>query len=498
MASALPINILINGSINYQPNAAQPQNTNTGLILGSSNVIDLVSRYRIYFTPTAVASDFGASAPETLAAQEYFAQTPQAAQVIIGRWAATAASGQLVGAALTSSQSSISAWQAITTGGVDFTVDSVAHNLTALDFSGAYNLNAVAAIIQAALLTSGAPVGTTFVYNSSFNQFVLTSGTTGTSSTVSFATAGTGTDISAMLGMTSTSSGAYIAAGAAAESAIAAVQLLDNMIGQKFYGLVVLGALDADHVAIANYIESGINKHSYWITSSEGAMLVNPDTTSILHTLNSQGLRKSFVQYSSTNPYSAISAMAKAINVDYTGQNTANTLMYKTEPGVTPESLNATQLTNLTSKAGNVFVQYNNGVAILQNGTMTSGDFADTILGVDALFIACQNALFNTLYTSPTKIPQTDAGMSVFVNALSAVGVQFVKAGFLAPGVWTNPGFGSLNQGDFMQQGFYVYAPLVATQSQADRAARKSVTFQFAAKLAGAVHTVQFAITVNI
>lgn len=498
MANALPINYLINGTISYQPNAAQPQNTSTGLILGSSNVIDVVARYRTYFTPAAVANDFGAAAPETLAAQEYFAQSPQPAQLYIGRWAQTAASGQLIGGALTATQSAIATWQAITSGGVTLTVDGSAHALTGLDFSTVFTLSGVAAIIQTALQAS-APTGTeTFVYNSSFNQFICTSATTGATSTVAFATTAAGTDISTLLAMTSGSSGAYTAAGIAAETAIAAVTLFDGMIGQKFYGLAVIGAADGDHTSIANYVESGLNKHTYWITSSEAAMLTNSDTTSILHVLKGQSLRKSFVQYSSTNAYSAISAMAKAINVDYTGSNTANTLMYKSEPGVTAENLNATQLVNLTGQFGNVFVQYNNGVAILQNGTQTSGDFTDTIVGVDALFIACQTALFNALYTSPTKIPQTDQGMAVLQNALAGVCRQFVVAGFLAPGVWTNPGFGSLNTGDFLQQGFYVFAPLVASQSLAARAARQSVSFQVAAKLAGAVHTVQFGITINL
>jgi hypothetical protein len=63
--------------------------------------------------------------------------------------------------------------------------------------------------------------------------------------------------------------------------------------------------------------------------------------------------------------------------------------------------------------------------------------------------------------------------------------------------VWNSAGFGTLNQGDFLAKGFYVYAPAVATQNQSDREARKSVPIQVAAKLAGAVHTIDVQITVN-
>jgi hypothetical protein len=54
-----------------------------------------------------------------------------------------------------------------------------------------------------------------------------------------------------------------------------------------------------------------------------------------------------------------------------------------------------------------------------------------------------------------------------------------------------------LKQGDFLAKGFYVYAPSVNLQSQADRAARKSVPIQVAFKLAGAVHTVDISITIQ-
>ena len=72
-----------------------------------------------------------------------------------------------------------------------------------------------------------------------------------------------------------------------------------------------------------------------------------------------------------------------------------------------------------------------------------------------------------------------------------------VNNGLVAPGVWNAGGFGQLQQGQMLSSGYYVYAPLVASQSQADREARKSVPIQVAAKLAGAVHSVNVLINVN-
>ena len=85
----------------------------------------------------------------------------------------------------------------------------------------------------------------------------------------------------------------------------------------------------------------------------------------------------------------------------------------------------------------------------------------------------------------------------MLTNTVEAVCSQAVTNGLLAPGVWTSGGFGSLSMGDFLPKGFYVYAPPIASQNSADRAARKSVPIQVAAKLAGAIHTVNVLINVN-
>jgi hypothetical protein len=151
----------------------------------------------------------------------------------------------------------------------------------------------------------------------------------------------------------------------------------------------------------------------------------------------------------------------------------------------------------VAAKNCNVFVAYNNNTAIIQAGVVCSGDFLDIITGTDWLALDIQTVLYNLLYTSNTKIPQTDAGNHVLVTGMESVLSQAVTNGLLAPGVWGAGGFGALNQNDFMPKGFYVYAPPVSSQSAADRSARKSVLFQIAAKLAGAIHTVNVLINVN-
>lgn len=493
MANALPVSRLINVSVNLTPQAAQSQNLTDLLILGSSPVIDVVSRMRTYDSLSAVASDFGTTAPEYLAAVLWFEQQPQPTEIRIGRWAKTATAGQLVGATLSAAQQAIAAWQAITTGAFTITVDGgTVQHVTGLNFSSDTNLNGVASTINAVL------TGATIAWDSNFDQFTITSNSSGTTSTVSFLTAPTsGTDISSMLGMTASSSGAYQANGIAAETAAAAVALFDQMFGRQWYAVTIPGAADADLLNVSAYIEAANTKHFHAVTTMEAGVLVPTDTSDIAYELAQLKYNKTATQFSSSNDAAATSLMGRILTTDYTANNTAITLMYKQEPGIVAESLNETQIGALEAKNCNVFVNYDNDTAIIEPGVCASGQFIDTVIGCDNLAVDIQTAVYNLLYQSTTKIPQTDAGNHLIATTIEGVLQQYVTNGFLAPGVWNSGGFGTLNQGDYLPTGYYVYAPPISTQSQADRSARKSVTFQIAAKLAGAVHTVDIQINVN-
>lgn len=488
----LPISRLVSVAVNLAPNAAQAQNLNTLLVLGSSAVIDTNERFRTYYSLDAVASDFGTTTAEYNSAKLYFSQTPQPSQLQIGRWVKTASSGGLKCATISAATQAIATWNAITTGSFRVAVNGAgATNITGLNFSAAANLQAVAAIIQAAL------AGTTVVWNPTFQRFEFTSTTTGATSAVSFlSAAGSGTDISALIGGLSTTSGAYVFAGQAAETAVAAATLFDANFGQSWYGLFMPEAVNADHLAVAGYIEATNTKHLYFVNTQEAGVLVAADTTNIAYQLKALGYNRSFTQYSSGSLYAVASAAARMLTVDYTGNNTVIALMYKQEPGVTSEALNATQVNALEAFNCNVFVAYNNNTSIVERGAMASGIRSDVITGTDWFAVTLQTALYNVLYTSTTKIPQTDAGMNVLTTTAEAICRQAVINGFVAPGIWSTGGFGLLKQGAYLETGFYVYAPPVATQNASDRAARKSVPIQVALKLAGAVETI--AVTVNV
>ncbi len=493
MPASLPVSRLVRVAVDLTPAGAQAQSLSTLLILGTSAVIDTVERFRNYESIDAVAADFGTSAPEYLAASLWFQQAPQPTMLKIGRWLATAASGVLRGAPLSATQQALANFTSVTSGGFTYTKDAgSATNVTGINLSGATNLNGVASLITAGL------TGATCVWNSNFSRFEITSAATGATSAISFLTApGSGTDISAILGLTAASSGAYRAQGAAAETAVEAVSLFDLNYGQSWYAVTVLGVTNSDRLAIAAYIEATNTKHIYGVTTQEAGALVEATTTDIAYQLAQFGYDKTVVQYSSTSPYAVVSLLGRILTVDYTGNNTTITLAYKQEPGIVAESLNSTQADSLKVKKCNAFLNFNNDTAILLNGVVASGEFIDTITGTDWLAVTLQNSFYNLLYTSRTKVPQTDAGSHLMLVTAESVLSQAVTNGLVAPGVWNSGGFGTLQQGDYLPKGFYVYVQRMSAQNPVDRAARKSPLMQIAAKLAGAIHEVSIAVAVN-
>lgn len=500
----LSIGYLVSVSINLSPLGAVAQNLSVDLVLGNSAVINTVERMRTYASAAALVADgFGTASPEYLSAVLWFEQQPQPSLLNVGRWAQTATAGQLICGPLSVAQQAVSYWNALTLSSFNVNVNAGGVGPVTFAsgaFSAATTLQGVASVIQTRLDAVESDLATV-VYDPVYQRFEFTSPTTGTTSSISFLTTGTyGTDLSVpLVGTNTAGNGAYVVQGIDAESALAAVTLFDNNFGQQWYGLQMPSiSSDSDTVAVAGFIEStSANKHIFGNTTQEGAVIAGNDNTSVAYLLKSLGYNRTATQYSSHNAYAVASLFARILTVDYTANNSTITLAYKQEPGIVPETLNQTQLNNLVADNANAFLAFNNNTAIIWPGVMASGLYFDVITGVDNFAVTLQTAVYNALYLTPTKIPQTDPGVHDIVTVIEAVCSQFVANGFIAPGTWTGGPIGSLQQGQFMPTGFYVYVPSVATQTQAQRQTRKTPPIQVCIKLAGAIQQVNVIVNVN-
>jgi hypothetical protein len=492
MTAGLSINRVINTNVNLAAPPSSVPNFNTFLIMGTSAVIDTVSQMRSYSTIDEVAAQFGTTSEEYYAALLWFSQKPQPSQCLIGRWAKTAAAGQLVGAPLPAANQVASAWSSISNGTFVITIDGgVAQNI-ALNFTSppVTSMTGVAAVIGAAI------PGASCAWDPSFQRLVVTSASTGVNSSVSFASAlGSGTDMSTQTGLAATS-GAYEANGVAAETAVSAVANFDNQFSSQWYGLVVPSASDADHEAVAGYVEAATNPHFYGVTTQEAAVLVPGDTSSLPYAVQQLKYNRTATQYSSSSKYAAASMLGRILPTNWGSQNSAITLFGKVEPGVAAETLTTTQANAVEGKNCNVYVTYNNGSAIIEPGVCASGQFIDTIVGLDWLVATLQTNVFNLYTGTSTKIPETDAGMHTIGTAIISALQSGVTNGLLAPGPWDGASFGQIQTGDYLHQGFYLYIPPISSLTEAVRQERQAVAFQAAARMAGAVQNVS--VTLNI
>lgn len=490
---------IVNVQVTLTPLPVPLRNFGALMIVGpTEGVINVGERLRPYTTIAGVVADFGLTAPEYLAANLFFEQSPQPSFCYIGRWAQTATHAWLNGASLATTGQLMTLWNPITNGSMTISIDGTPRVLSNLNFSAALNMNGIASTIQAAM-----PAGALCQWNSNYNRFVVRGVITGINAALTFATpTGSGTDISALTGLSAASGASAPVPGVAAETALAATSALvtasNDWYGIMFAPVVSSDITDAQYEAIGNFIEAQNPSRVLGITSMSSAVADPTQTTDLASVMKSLGLQHSCIQYSSFSPYAVASLFGRAFTVDFTANNSVITLKFKQEPGIVAETLNENQALALRSKNCNVFINYNNGVAIIQEGVMCGGFFFDERQGLDWLQNNIQTKLFNILYTSPTKIPQTDPGIHVLVTGVEAAMIDGINNGLLAPGTWTSSAvFGTLVQNQFLPKGYYVFAPPVSSQDESIRAQRIAPTIQAAAKLAGAVHFANCLVSVN-
>jgi hypothetical protein len=490
MAQGLNIGRLVRATVNLAPLAAARRGFGTLLIAGDSNVINGRDRIRTYVDLESVAEDFGTSAPEYLSASLYFGQTPRPNQLMIGRWLRTATAGLIQGGILTTAEQAMANWTSITTGSFKVSIDGIEQSVTGLDFSAATNLNGVASEINTVL------TGATAAWDGS--RFVITSATTGASSSVGYASAAaSGTDISAQLKLTSATALVPVP-GYAAETPVECATALANLSGM-WYGLTFAASTmptDDQAVDVAAFIQGASISRIFGFTETDTRVLDAAWTTDMASRLKALNYTRSFVTYSA-NKYAVASMFGRAFSVNFSANRSTITLMYKQEPGVVAELLTETQAQTLKAKRCNVFVQYQNDTAIIQYGVMSGQAYFDEIHGLDWFTDALQTALYNLLYQSKTKIPQTDAGQNQLVNTASNVCAEAINNGLVAPGQWNADGFGQLERGQFLTEGFYIYTQPMALQDQSIREQRIAPPIQIALKLAGAIQEIDAIIDVN-
>lgn len=484
------INNVVTVALLPEGQAAARDNMNVcAVITGNQGVLSTGERYRLYKNASAVSQDFGASSIEAAYANTFFDTTPNPVSVggvlVMGYWRASdedvaASSATLLGEQL-SEAATIPALNEITDGSFSIDVDGVTQEVTALDFTTVSEISDVAEILDTAI------TGATVVESNS--SLLITSATTGVTSTLTYLTAATsGTDVSAVLGLNA-GAASVLTQGADADTltgetkleGIAAIKAKVNFKGACFIDDI----LDAEVPGLASW--AGANAVIMCETFDDATYLEkaasNPvwavklaGQTSFRCLYSKAGNRKLSATY-----------MARTHTVNFSGENTANTLNLKTL-SVPAEAYSETEVSKAYTVGLDIYTTIKDVSVVL---TSPANGFVDQVYNTTAFIDAVQTDTFNYLKTTPTKIPQTEPGIDGIEDSVEKTCEGFVRAGVYAPGTWTLPDFFG-DQEQFLSavaaKGYYVLAGELADQPTSERQERISPVIQVAVKDAGAVH----------
>lgn len=483
----IPVSSLVNVSIAIgAPFPARAGFGTLNIVTAETGVIGIAERIRSYQNLDGVTADWPANSEVVAAATAYFSQQPKPTSLKISTRYPTAQTAQLRGGAVTDA----TALLAVADGSFTISIDGSAEDITGLDFTDAETtLDDIAASIQAALqaVATGGFTAATCTHDGT--RFFINSGTTGTSSTVSFLTAvdpAAGTDISSLLQMrqgegTKTD-------GIDVETITASLNAIQN-IDSDWYGLVLTKEV-RDGVQING--EDAVEAAADWCearmkvfgnTSNDLDVLDSVTTNDIASVLSAKNLRRTMTTYSSyPDQYPSASLMGRAFTVNFNQANSTITLKFKQMPGITVEQLTQSQKAVLDSKKANALIEVG-ASDMFAESFMASGVFFDEVHGIDWLQNAIETNVFGYLLTRTTKVPYTNKGAAALEQQVISALDEAVRNGLIAPGETID--------GEFLPTGYKTTVIPVEDINQSDKEARHYPGLSFVVLGAGAIHGAQ-------
>lgn len=235
-------------------------------------------------------------------------------------------------------------------------------------------------------------------------------------------------------------------------------------VDDDWYGVAADTSTVAEQEAIAAWVET--RTKMYGVASSDTNILDSTDTTNIAYSLDNSSYDRSWVFYSSdrASDYPEAAPFGRQFPLTPGSSQWA----YKTFSGVAADSLTSDEKSDALGFNANVYTE-RGGINVFEKGTTASGEWIDVIHGIDWIVSNVESEIFGKLVNSE-KIPYTQQGINVIVNAVRTILRQAVTNGFLA----ANPAF-------------TVTAPDLSDISSANKGNRLLPDVEFEATLAGAI-----------
>ena len=267
-------------------------------------------------------------------------------------------------------------------------------------------------------------------------------------------------------------------------------------VDPTFYGVACVSDTSSADQQLAWAWAQANKKRFFFCTQEADCLAPATPPTNLLYLAKNANMSRAMGIYSdaasdpTANAHAAL--MAFWLTTVYDQPNSIKTALMANFTGIGSATLTQSQFEAICGKTdgsapgwnGNVYATFGTS-PMLQRGQAADGRFVDEGLALDWLMANLQTDLINCMRKQ--RIPLTDKGSEVLINAATPTLQKAVRNGLLAPAVWNFPGFGSIKAGDFLPKGYYAYAQPVTTLTDADRAARKAPAITFALCGAGAM-----------
>ena len=382
-----------------------------GLILTESSRIPSTSIALQFASANDVGEYFGMTSNEYNAAVVYFNgydnSFKKPRNLVIGRRVDADAAAWLQGVAVTAT---LAEFQAVTAGTLDITVDGTAIALTSIDLSSATSLSDVASMITTAFNTAA-----TCTYDSLSNTFMITSATSGASSTITGTGSGT---LESLLG--------FAADGVVMSQGMALMSVAENMAAIRqvtenwacFAGIYT--PLSNDEVLACSAWASGQGVQYMYVAWSDAVvMLTQSETTSLAYLLKESANGATAIVYGGWQ-YAAFILGAVA-SIDWERTNGTITLAFKSQYGLAADIDNGTDAQTLLAKNANFYGNYatrNDQFIFLYDGSMTnkglqaSYNYIDPFINAIWFNNALQVAIMSGL-SGASRVPYNEDGYSL-------------------------------------------------------------------------------------
>lgn len=390
----------------------------------------------------------------------------------------------------------LAAFTAISDGSFSVAIDGVSQDITAIDFSAATDLDAVAAVVQTKLqaVASGGFTAATAVNND--GQLIVTSGTTGAASSVSVLSVvspATGTDVSGetyLNGLTASPVPGYVPGDITSELALIAEAA--RCSGRFVYGWDLDEGLrdTADQQLFAAWIAANTTVGNI---TSNNLLARDPNSTGDIGvTVQALGSSRLHVNYQdSAEYYPGMAVLAQMLGVDYGTENSARTAKFLDLAGIPTVGLSVTDYNVLTSKGYNVHSATGNSTRVYREGVNSKAPlwYLDQRITLDNYAEELSVALFNLLKTG--KLGINAEGQTLEQDEIDTVNERYVFNGALSARRASAPS---------TREGFVELPPYQTTltplelHSDADRAAREMTPAVVELNLTDFAHSVRVSV----